>query len=427
MQAIAASAVDGSELSPTKKITILQIKEDGSVIFNNATVATLSADDITTIRFVLDFNNLEIRLYNENYKHLATQKIAIPTETGATTGEELKSCMTKYLLHIYASTKAEGTGHAVRIYGIREEDADAYSAISANSAKPIKYELNGGYLPATAPEDFSSTESTVLPTPEKPRSEFLGWYTDPSFAAGTLITEIPPSDEKTFTVYAKWYTVVIDEDYSTTEIDVVEKSVLANGIYYADNSKPGVAYKTESDSTGNYLVWTKGLKDPAILLKGDSIDLTNTSAGAMTFTFKLSKNGTDPVPDMGATFVAGRDVNGNALSPTEKITAFVIKDGVAYLGESKVEQNKLCDITSSVSEIRFVVDFDNLELRAINYRGEEITVKFSIPSTTGATNGRELMRCCYSRILNIHLISSVEERSIRLYAIRVTEGDELDS
>ena len=123
-------------------------------------------------------------------------------------------------------------------------------------------------------------------------------------------------------------------------------------------------------------------------------------------------------------FVAGRDVDKNSLSPTAKIIAFVIKDGVAYLGASAKEEMKLFTITDEITEIRFVADFDNLELRAYNSSKELITLKFEIPSSTKAENGRELMRCCYTRILNVRLESSDENRSLRIYGIRVAEGDE---
>ena len=102
----------------------------------NIHVASLKAGEITTLRFVLDLKNLEVRVYNyfrdtdtyeakrENTGGTFTElvaKIAIPSVVGATS-EDLINALNNSMLRLY-DTKGSS---ALRIYGIKIETTDIF-------------------------------------------------------------------------------------------------------------------------------------------------------------------------------------------------------------------------------------------------------------------------------------------------------------
>ena len=422
VQLIAAKNVDGAELSPTLKVKLLTIYEDGSVYLGNTLVALLESDSVTTIRFVMDFENLEIRVHNESYKHLATGAISIPKGTDATTGAELMKCLNKYMLHFYASSSSENTNNAMRIYGIRIEDSDVITPKIPVFEKPIIYNLAGGSLPLNAPDEFSETEVTPLPTPIKANSEFLGWYTTPDFMPSSKITEIPATEGEEFKVYARWYTTILKEDYTGFDEGVIVQgdSVNKNGINYSASDKDNASFTVKTDEGGTkYLEWNNDKRDPAIHLKGTNVNMTNTTATAMTYIFKLSADGDNPFPNLQFTLYLKKNANGDTIK-TEQITALNISSSKILLGG----KTEIGTVTSELTTIRLVVDFEALEFRAYSANGVLLaTNSFPMPQSSGATNGAELIRCFPDRLMNIRVTSSEEARTMRFYGFEVIEGD----
>ena len=99
-------------------------------------VASLEAGKITTLRFVIDLNNLEVRVYNyfketdtyeakrENSNGTVTElvdKIDIPSSVG-TTSEDLVNALNQGMLRLYDT---QGSS-ALRIYGIKIETTDIF-------------------------------------------------------------------------------------------------------------------------------------------------------------------------------------------------------------------------------------------------------------------------------------------------------------
>ncbi|MBR2465305.1 MAG: InlB B-repeat-containing protein [Clostridia bacterium] len=419
---IASHDVAGAELSPTTKINLFRFDASGSVTLENQVIHTLRADKITELRFVLDFKNCEIRVYADDYTVLASAPIPLPVETGAQSGEELMKCFRKHMIHFYASSGGSGD-QAIRIFGIRIEDGDVFSPLTPNYENPIKYVTDGADLPADAPREYSKEVPTVLPTNiTRENAVFVGWYTSETFAEDTLIKEVPVETEGEITLYAKWKWLLLDEDYSETEIDFTEVNGEKNGMTYSSNSNAGVSYKTKTDESGKrYLEWQKGVGDPALAIVGTGRNLTNISSGQVSLTVKIAKDGASAVPNMNVNFIANRDASGTKLSSSAKILAFNITGGKILLaGKSEV-----ATVTEEITILRFVVDFDELEMRAYDEAGEVIaTESFAIPEKTGAANGRELMTCFNQRILHFHAQKSTEERSVRFYGFRAVEGDE---
>ncbi|MBR2465304.1 MAG: InlB B-repeat-containing protein [Clostridia bacterium] len=419
---IANTDVNGVALSSTSKLEFFNITNDGVINCKGSQVATLEAGKITTLRFVVDFANLEIRVHDEDYNHIVTKTFTLPKANGATTGAEFMKCFQRRILHIYGNTDAENPDSTLRIYGIRVEDTDVLTPNIPVLEKPIVYDLGGGVLPFDAPRSFSETESVKLPIPMKANSQFLGWYTTPTFKASSKIEEIPPTSADEFKVYAKWYTVIYEEDYTETEVDVTEASKSVSGIGYNASGKAGATYVTKTDEKGiKYLSWINGTNDPALSIVGTGNNLTNTTASEISFTFTFAKEPGKEMPNLETQFVAGVDVLGNKLSPTGKVNLFATKDGKVYLNG----KTEFATVTEEPTVIRIAVDFERLEMRAYDESGEVIASNsFSIPATTKATTGKELMTCFNSRILNVRGNTASDERAFRIYGVKITEGDE---
>lgn len=89
------------------------------------TFATLSADRITTVRLVIDFDKKQFRVYDENGNVIDTATMAIPSATGATTGQEYMKCLIQAM--IYITTNKNSNGSALRIYGIQAAYTDIFA------------------------------------------------------------------------------------------------------------------------------------------------------------------------------------------------------------------------------------------------------------------------------------------------------------
>lgn len=126
----------------TKELNLLRVNENKVQLINGGDtsdtihVATLKAGEITTLRFVIDLNNLEVRVYNyfkdtdtyeakrENTDGTVTElvaTIAIPSSVG-TTSQDLINALNNSMLRLY-DTKGSS---ALRIYGIKIETTDIF-------------------------------------------------------------------------------------------------------------------------------------------------------------------------------------------------------------------------------------------------------------------------------------------------------------
>ncbi|MBO5303829.1 MAG: glycosyl hydrolase 53 family protein [Lachnospiraceae bacterium] len=71
-----------------------------------------------------------------------------------------------------------------------------------DNAHFIRYELNGGVLPADAPTAYEEGAGATLVNPTRTDHIFKGWYIDEDFT--TAIAEISTEADEDITVYAKW-------------------------------------------------------------------------------------------------------------------------------------------------------------------------------------------------------------------------------
>ena len=289
----------------------------------------------------------------------------------------------------------------------------------------INYNLGGGTLPEGAPERFESDKATVLPTPVKESKEFKGWYTDPSFKAETLVTEIPEGTEGEFTVYARWISVVFEEDYSESVVNIAETNKKVNQITYKANGISGASFKTEIDESKNkYLVWTNGEEDPIIDLSQGYI--SNMSDTLVSYEIRFARNGDAPLMQTSASARAQYDVNGTKLSSSAKINLFnTAKNGNVYLGSTAATAVGTIPADGSEFVLRLLIDFTNLTIYAYKDDGTVVSEAFTIPANTGAKTGAEYQKLftTYTLYWQGSTKNTEEGASMRVEGIKLAEGN----
>ena len=409
------------------QFSFITISADGSIKLLGETIVNAKEVDVVDLRIVIDFEVSKIYLYDKD-GNVIHSKVFTPSlldmdgegkNNDSVSSLDFKKYMSEYVLYWYSNSK--DVSQSIKIRTIKLAGGNIFGKTVAGE---IEYDLGGGTLPSYAPSVYYKNEITTLPTPTRDGYTFAGWYTTSTFNAATSIIALDSENYSgNITVYAKWNLVLINSDYSDAGINInaTEKWASAAGIAYDANGKAGASYITVDEGNGNkYLVWTVGTADPSMNLKGDGNDLTNSDSSVISFTFKLSKNGSDNLPaNISARFIANRDVNGGTIS-SKQISFFTIKNGVIKLGDKEV----IGELSESITELRIVVDFDALTFTAYTTDGKvKSTVSFDIPTATKAETGRELMKCFTGRIINIYNSTSSLDGSIRFYEIKVEEGN----
>ena len=117
----------GTGLDKSKKIYLMDTSSSGKITLSDGTeVAQLKVDEITTLRFVVDFNTCEIRVYKENGE-IVSAALAIPDGLGITTGAQLKNCISGKLFDMYVGSSNGKSTSTLLIYGIKAETTDVFA------------------------------------------------------------------------------------------------------------------------------------------------------------------------------------------------------------------------------------------------------------------------------------------------------------
>lgn len=244
-----------------KDLYVFTIKKSGEVTIGDAVIATLT-NDFTTITVTVSWDTGMLVGY-VNGEKAATVPFSSDTydlewlaQVTASLNFYSNSGGAVKLDNFYAYSDAYNLADVTPEGGFGGSD-DGFDTpddeFNDDGYGKIVYELAEGALDEKAPLYFSKTEPTTLIAPTKADCVFLGWYTSPDLNEASKITEIPATDAETFTVYAKWLTVFVNEKFDDLDdIEYVEKNG-AFGTIYA-TAKAGVTYKTEHDEkNGKYL------------------------------------------------------------------------------------------------------------------------------------------------------------------------------
>ncbi len=273
---------------------LFTIAKDGSVIApNGAQIAKLEDNVISYVNFTIDFENGILTYYDDTYAEVASYSFTAPEKSGAASTAEWQRLIRQYLLYFRADNNSIDPASTLLVYGISIKEGDLFKNAELPDGNGIIYKTNGGVLPEDAPEEYDPERGTLLPTDlHRDGYVFGGWYLTSSLT-GQRTDYILAGGTKAVVVYAKWIKVVVDEDYSGTEVDVPESTTKeVAGIRYNAGSdgeiKPGSFHITERDEYGNVYLKsaTKG-KATIVCILSDSYNLSHFATPEISFEFDL--------------------------------------------------------------------------------------------------------------------------------------------
>ena len=424
---IAKKDVDGGTISSTS--TYLFTTDNDGVVRSHkgSTIATLS-EEVTTIRIVIDFKNGEMRYYDDDYNIITADPFSPPATTKAENTEEFLKCLTEYLWYFYGGSPANVTDAAMRIYGIRVQEGDEFTALAKPQTEGIKYNLNGGKLPAGAPKDFNSDGTmTLLPAAKDmilAGSVFGGWYTTPTFDEGTETTYAPAGTEGLYEVWAKWNAVFVDVNFGNYDIDHAESNKSYGGVNLNGGGKVGSSFKTETGADGKkYLVWTPGVSDPLINAMNDTTNVSTMNDTSVSYTLTFSKHGSADLPDFEFRLIGKHTVAGETGKGDSNITFGNISNGSFRIGSTTV-----ATIGDEPTTVRIVIDFAEGNIKAYDEWGAVIATQPlpNIPAASGATNYLEWKQCFRSYLFYTRRTGGSADKAdqaIRYYSIKIEEGN----
>ena len=371
---------------------------------------------ITTIRVAIDFAENTVKFYDGNSGVMLER--ALPVESGL----DLKASMTSSLLDI--RTTQDAWFGSTRIYGLKIAEGNIYE--KSNS---IVYNVGDGTLPENAPKTYSDYSDTVLPIPTHPTYEFAGWFTTPDFNPETEITSIPPSTRGKVTVYAKWFTVFVDESFDDNIYtdDKATSNPIHNNITYVSRGKTGTVFETDTDTDGRrFLRWIKGASDPNFSILNAS---TGTVAGMkeniISYEISFSRDGDSPIlPFMNFDLESSVKANGESGTGSLQLIKSY-RDGEVRCAINNVTIGNIAD--GSIFTLRLTLDFESGEFTIY---GDELQVltsgTFAAPEKSGASSTLE-----WKSLINKYLLyvkgntasAVVPESAIRFYGIKIAEGN----
>jgi uncharacterized repeat protein (TIGR02543 family) len=247
---------------------------------------------------------------------------------------------------------AELTGDAVAELAAGSTGDKAYYAKWTATEYAIAYEVNGGTMSATN-ATYTVNDSVTLPTPERERYTFAGWY-DNAELTGTAVTEIATGSTGNKIYYAKWEDVL----YSVTVAEAQNGSATVS----AESAKYGSEITVTVTPSDGYQLDSIAVNGTAIT--GNTFTLEQDTTVTVTFkeivmfsvTVTESKYGTITVsettaaentvitvtatPNSGYTLVAilvnGQQIEGTTFTLTEDCTvsARFKKDDSETTGET---------------------------------------------------------------------------------------------
>ncbi|MBR2466697.1 MAG: InlB B-repeat-containing protein, partial [Clostridia bacterium] len=283
-----------------------------TVKLSGTTVSGITvSESFTTIRMTIDFAESKVYLYNADGSVLASAALSVPTAASGYTQPanlaEWQKLAKPIFFRVEVNQSSEGTSCALAFDNIKVTEGRAFAKSEASELKNyIKYVPNGGTLDATAMGIYSSTETTALPTNIKNGDKiFGGWYTTPTFDAGTRVTEIAAGTSGVVTLYAKWIDPMLVETFDVTELDFAE-GLKAVGPYTYNANNSGCSVKTVFDADGNtYLVATNsystktGNTNGIVFYGSNSYNLTHFTETAISYELKLRKAKDVPLSTLG--------------------------------------------------------------------------------------------------------------------------------
>ena len=335
---------------------------------------------------VLDFTKGEIRAYTSESDAEYKMSVSLPE----------RSTFTREMFSLYSSS----TG-SLKVGLIKIIEGDAAKTESAPTAKDYIEFPKEAVLPDGVSNEYIPDAKTPLPDSGVyamiggTKNELVGWYLDEALTEP--VSFVPDGVSGKFTVYAKWIPVLLDEDYSMTNISYVDASSVyyqANNLYYLGNATTNT-FKTEN----GYLLWKADAANPT--LYNNNMKISDIASKQITYVFEFADAGLDA--DMNIQFYF-RDVNKTTTYPFSIVDGVVTFDGEEI---TALSENEFTTVT-------VVVDFETNEIRFSTSASAEIYTK-SVTLTDQSTFTRD----------ELLVLRAASAGAIKIGSIKVLGGDAL--
>ena len=260
-------------------------------------------------------------------------------------------------------------------------------------------------------EYYSSGEIFLLKTTvTKTGCEFLGWFTDD----GTRIESLGSDSVGAVYLTARWTVKFLSEDYSETVIDSDGRAG-ANGFTYSFDNKAGTSFVT--DEEGEYLLFTATAGGPHITANSSANNYAGMDSSLLSLRISLAKNGDEDAMNFR---IRVRDKGGCSAGLQCDLVLLYCKNGTVYLGHEN-KSVKLFDLADEFTDVRIVLDFEDLKLYAYASDGSIIAeVDVYVPESHEGINGAEWQGMFKDELLNFRASSA---GSIKISEISVCEGN----
>ena len=282
----------------------------------------------------------------------------------------------------------------------------------------VIYDPNGGtiagvntYFDGMPMDEYTPTEEyTVMATASKLGCEFLGWFDED----GNRVEKLPAGCVGAIRLSARFSASFLSEDYSETVINTTQRAD-ENGISYSHDSKDGNSFVTNAD--GEYLTFTSPSSGPHITANAASVCYGDMDSNLLSFRLSFASVSGEAPMDF---IIRIRDKGGCSEGAQCNIVVLSAASGSIYLGDSGIGV-KLFELSENFTEVRVVLDFEELMLYAYSDSGSVIAeCEIPTPSIHAGIDGEDWKSMFRSELFNLRASSA---GSIKISEIAVVEGN----
>ncbi|MBR2465597.1 MAG: InlB B-repeat-containing protein, partial [Clostridia bacterium] len=319
----------------------------------------------------------------------------------------------QFFLRAINSTANSTAGYLMDDLKVVEGNAFEKTEVELPSANDIIYNAGVGTLPEDAPAEYDPSVDTELPTLAKDGYIFKGWYTTASFEDGTRVEKIAAGTKGAVQVYARWYRIVADEDYTNVTINAASGKV--NGINY--NNSKNMLYVATDAGENKYLTVNlnaaAGVSGEGSIAVKDNGYINKSGESVVSYEMSFMKIADLPLPThikLQLPLIDGGSMP--TIFSSDDAGAFRLEGSDVVIGEIK---------EGEFITLRIAVDFETKTVTAYDENGDVIdSVVISGIASLNEINRQYHMFLHFRKNQNTH--PDLAETGVIVDNIKVVEG-----